>query len=283
MVRRLVRKHGRLAVQPVGDEKRVGRFKSLLKQPKLLRQLQGHKLLELRQAQQQRAVTTSIEFDPEIALGKVQAKVCRRPEPFAETFIRSVCEQAVVHRILPMISEDIRGELRERAEEEGVRRISQVLRQVMLSPVGGRRVTAGVHVDAKGDWLIVTVDADGNPIGDAESAAVKIAASSLELSELAKTLQATFSANDVDVITISAGKSSRAGLTKLREALAALGAPAPVVPVSDAGFDGVRELRAGAARAQRALGTRAHRDEPGSPIPEPHGRVREVRSPSPRR
>ncbi|MEX1023687.1 MAG: Tex-like N-terminal domain-containing protein [Planctomycetota bacterium] len=236
MVRRLVRKHGKLAVSPLADEKRLGRFKALLKQPKLLRQLQGHKLLELRQAQQQRLVTTSIEFDPEVALGKVQAKVCRRPEPFAETFVRSVCEQAVVHRILPMIADDIRDELRERAEEEGVRRIAQVLRQVLLSPVGGRRTTAGIHVDAKEDWTIVTVDADGRPLGDAESTAVKVAASSLELAELAQTLQTIFAANDVDVIAISAGKSSRAALAKVREALHALGAPAPVVPVSDAGL-----------------------------------------------
>lgn len=233
MVRRLVRKHGSLAVYPVSDDKRLSRYKALLKAPRPLRQLQGHKLLELRQAQQQRLVSTTIDFDPEIALGKVQAKVCRQPHEFAETFVRSVCEQALVHRILPMVAEDIRTELRERAEEEGMRRISQVLRQVLLSPVGGRKRTAGLHVDAKGDWTIVAVDHGGAPSGEPQ----KIEASSLPLGELAQKVQQVFSAEEVDVIAVSAGKGSRGAIAKLREALHALRAKAPIVPVSEAGLN----------------------------------------------
>lgn len=232
MIRHLVRKHGRLAVRSLVDEKKLGRYRSLLRMQTPLRQIQGHQLLSLRQAQIQRQVSATIEFDRALAIPKVRAILGRRFDPAYVGVVDSVVERAIVHRILPMIEEDMRAELRERADEEAHRFIAQHLRQVLLAPVGGRRRTAGVEVNAKGDWTIVVVDENGTPVPPA----VKLEVGGKPLPELSNALGAALRDAHVRILALGHGKASREAVQKLRECIHALQAEAHVHLVNEAGL-----------------------------------------------
>lgn len=232
LLRRLLRKHAKVGVRALVDEGRLGRNRALLRIHTPLRQLQGHRLIALRQAQAQRQVALLLGVDEGVVLPKVRAALGRRIHPDYASVADEVARQALHLRLLPMIEDDVRNELRERADEEALRLVAQHLRQILLTPAAGPRPAAGVHVDAKGDWVIVVVDADGQPQG----AEIKLEASSLALPELAQKLNESMRGTGVMALCLGNGKAARPGLTKLREALQVLGVEASAVIVNEAGL-----------------------------------------------
>jgi uncharacterized protein len=143
-----------------------------------------------------------------------------------------VARQALHLRLLPMIEDDVRNELRERADDEATRLVAQHLRQILLTPPAGARTAAGVHIDAKGDWLIMVVGADGMPQG----AEIKLEASTLPVPELAQKLNDAMRGTGVNALAVAHGKAARAGLLRLRETLHHLQVEAVVFLVNEAGL-----------------------------------------------
>ena len=165
VVRNLLRKHGVLSVRPAGDESRAGRYKSLLKIKQPLRQLQGHRLLAIRQAQKERGVNAILTLDPRVAVAKVRNALGRHLNPAWRDLLDEVCLQALQHRLLPIVEQDVRLEIKERADQEALRFLTQHLRQVLFTPVLPDAYVAGCDVSPKGDWTIVPVDENGAPLG----------------------------------------------------------------------------------------------------------------------
>ena len=233
-LRRQLRKHGRVTVRAIVDEARLGKNRSLLRTNVPLKQLQGHRLIGLRLAQAQRQVALLVSIDEKLVLPRVREALGRRIHPDYASVANEVARAALHLRLLPMIEDDVRNELRERADEEATRLVAQHLRQILLSPPAGPRAAAGVHVDAKGDWVLVQVDPDGVPVG----AEAKLEASTLALPELAAKLAETMKGSQAQALAVSSAKGARPGLQKLREVVRLLGVDAAVVPVSDAGLSG---------------------------------------------
>ncbi len=232
LLRRTVRKHGRVSVRSLVDDKKLGRSRSLLKVNEGLRQIQGHKLLNLRQAQIQRHIITHIEFDKSAALPRILAAICKRPKPEFKGILTSVTEQAIDQRILPMIEEDLRAELRERAEDEALRLINQHLRQVLMAPLAGPRPAVGLDVNAKGDWTLVTVDADGKP----SSPEVRIETKGKRPGDLANELGAAIRDSGSRSLVVGHGKGARKSAALLREILHLIQADPCVFLVNEAGL-----------------------------------------------
>ncbi len=233
-LRRILRKHGRVSVRPLVDEQRLGRVRSLLRLNAPLKQLQGHRLIALRQAQAQRLVAMAISVEESLVLPKVRAALGKRIHPDYVSVADEVARQALHLRLLPMIEDDVRNELRERADEEAIRLLAQHLRQILLAPPAGPRVAAGVHVDARGDWTLMVVGSNGEPQGEE----IRLEASSLALPDLAQRLGDSLRGSGVSALALGHGKGSRPALQKLREAIQLLGVEACVFLVSEAGLSG---------------------------------------------
>lgn len=236
LVRKLLRKHGILNVRPAADESRLGRHKPLAKLSQPLRQVQGHKLLAIRQAQKERAVSVAITLPRAVALPKVRAALGTRTNPDYAGVLDAVALRTLEHRLLPLLEADVRLELKERGDEEALRFLSQHLRQVLLTPPAGRYPFAGVDVSAKGDWTIVQVDEDGSPGG----APVKIEVGEKDAAALGTEIAAAIAPNGaaeplVAGVAIGHGKMARAALGRLRAALRAAQIDLPVMVVNDSG------------------------------------------------
>jgi uncharacterized protein len=262
-LRRMLRKNGRLSVRPLTDEKRLGAFRSLLKLQANLRQIQGHRLVALRQAQAARLVAPMITLDESLALPRVRSALCKHPRPEFESVLRVVAEQALRQRLLPMIEDDVRNELRERAEEEAARFLSQHLRQILLAPPAGARPVAGIHVDARGNLQIVVVDRAGTPL----EPALEIEVGAKGPAELGAEL-APLLASGVRDLVVGHGKGAREAVHKLRAALQATGSEACVFVAHEGGLttyansEGARaELPQWSAPAREAISlARRHQD-----------------------
>jgi len=234
LLRRQLRKHGRVTVRALVDEARLGKNRSLLRTNVPLKQLQGHRLIGLRLAQAQRQVALLVSIDEKLVLPRVREALGRRIHPDYVSVANEVARAALHLRLLPMIEDDVRNELRERADEEATRLVAQHLRQILLSPPGGMRAVAGVHIDARGDWVLVQVGDDGAPLG----AETKLEASTAPLPDLATKLGETMKGSQAVALVVSSAKGARPGLQKLREVVRLLGVDAPVFPVNDAGVSG---------------------------------------------
>jgi uncharacterized protein len=232
VVRNLLRKNGVLSVRATVDESKVGKHKPLLRIRQPLRQLQGHRLLAIRQGQKERVVATVITLDPAVALPKVRAALGKHTHPAHEALLSEVARQAFERRIMPMVEPDVRLELKERADQEALRFLSQHLRQILLTPVLPRNPVAGVDVSAKGDWTIVCVDPDGAVLG----AEAKIAVGEKSPEELGAELAAILQPAGVRHLALANSKAARAAAPRLRGALKAVGERAWVLLATEAGL-----------------------------------------------
>lgn len=238
-IRKLLRKQGVLAVRATVEESRLGRHKPLLKLKQPLRQLQGHRLLAIRQAQKERAVMTVITLDRKIAWPKVRAALGTRTNPEYSGVLDAVALRTLEHRLLPLIEADVRLELKERADDEALRFLSQHLRQVLLTSPLGRYPVAGVDVSAKGDWTIAFVDAKGAVHGEQARIELKTEAGDKDDATLGAELKAAFDAHSERApvaIGIGHGKLSRSALSKLRAVCRAAGLTQVVHVVNDSGI-----------------------------------------------
>ncbi len=232
-LRNMLRRNGVLSVKALVEEGRAGRHRGLLKLRQPLRQVQGHRLLGLRQAQKERILTTRITVDPRQALAKVRASLGKHTEPAFEGVLRQVAERALEHRLLPVLEEEVRLELKERADAEALRFLSQHLRQVLLAPVLGRRMNAaGLDVNAKGDWTVAIVDPDGAQV----LADARVEVGERPLEEVGADLARVLSAHGVRALAVGNGKAPRNALPRIREALAKAGSDTFVFLVNEAGL-----------------------------------------------
>ena len=238
-LRRMLRKQGVLSVRAVADENKLGRHKGLLKMRQPLRQVQGHRLLGLRQAQKERVLQMQITLDRKLALPKVRAALGRHTDLEFASVLDAIALRALEYRLLPLLEADVRLELKERADEEALRFLSQHLRQVLLSPGAGEVPVGGVDVNAKGDWTLVLVDERGAVQGEAvriETAEKDAAALGAELKAALVDESGPEPVRRVRGLALGHGKQSRAAVPALRAALAAVELKMPVFIVNDSGL-----------------------------------------------
>jgi uncharacterized protein len=192
-----------------------------------LRQLQGHRLLAIRQAQKERMLHTVITLDPAVALPKVRAALGRHTHPAHEELLHEIALQALNQRLVPMVEPDVRLELKERADQEALRFLSQHLRQILYASPLGPFPVGGVDVNAKGDWTIAVVGGDGEPIpGD-----VRIETRDKDAAVLGIELRAALEPHGLRALALGHGKGPRAALPRLRAALQAARTAPPPSPV----------------------------------------------------
>jgi protein Tex len=231
-LRRLLGKHGQLAVRPIADESRLGRHRSVARINQPLRQIQGHRLIAIRQAQKERVVTTQLTLPLERGLPRVRAALGRHTHPAYEQVLHDVAQQALQHRLVPMLDADVRLELKERADAEALRFLGQHLRQILATPVLGALPVAGVDVSAKGDWAVVLVGENGEPLGPE----TRIETAGKEPAALGAELKALLEPAGVRVLALGNGKGPRTAALHMRAALRAAGSDLNVLVVNEAGL-----------------------------------------------
>lgn len=231
LVRRMLRKRGVLRARPLVDESRAGRHKALLKGAQPMRQVQGHRLLAIRQAQKERVLTTVITLDEDVVLSKVRAALGRHTHPAYGPLLDEVARQSLQVRLLPVVEADVRLELKERADLEALRFLSQHLRQILLTPPLGSHSVVGIDVNARGDWTAALVDEGGNV-----KKLTRIEVGEKDAEALGAELAALAAEGPPKVMVIGHGKGPRAATSRIREALTAADLDIPLSVVNDVGL-----------------------------------------------
>jgi len=228
-VRKTMRKKGVLRARALVDEKKAGRHKALLKLKTPIRQLQGHKLTAIRQAQKERAINTFVELDPKEVLTRVRTVLGKHTAPEFDALLEDVARQALAQRLLPVVEEDIRLEIKERSDAEATRFLGSHLRQILLTPFFGRLPVCGVDVSAKGDLALAFVDEHG---GLAHEARIEVGEK--DDAALGAEFAGLLDQHAAEAFAVGSGKAARAAGQKVRAALRAAQRDLPVMVVNDA-------------------------------------------------
>ncbi len=231
LLRRMLRKRGSLKVRPLVDAGKAGRHKPLLKLDTPLKQLQGHRLVALRQAQKERILNYTLHLDSSQALPKVRQALGKHTKTECEPLLQEVARQALEARLLPALEADVRLELKERGDAEALRFLAQHLRQLLLTSAHGPRQVFGVDVNAKGDWTLALIGERSEVVRT-----LRIEVGDKEPAALGAELVAFFGDNDVRLGATGHGKGPRAGGRKLRAALAAVGSEVILTVANEAGL-----------------------------------------------
>lgn len=231
LLRRMLRKRGSLKVRPLVDAGKAGRHKPLLKLDTPLKQLQGHRLVALRQAQKERILNYTLHLDSGQALPKVRQALGKHTKTECEPLLQEVARQALEARLMPALEADVRLELKERGDAEALRFLAQHLRQLLLTSAHGPRQVFGVDVNAKGDWTLALIGERSEVVRT-----VRIEVGDKEPAALGAELVAFFGDNDVRLGATGHGKGPRAGGRKLRAALAAAGSEVILTVANEAGL-----------------------------------------------
>ncbi|MCP5023821.1 MAG: S1 RNA-binding domain-containing protein [bacterium] len=230
-LRRMLRKRGTLEVHVNVSMDKLGRHKPLARFKSPLKQVQGHRLIALRQAQRERVLSVHISMDQSLALSKVRASLGRHIDPMHEELLQEIARRAYLARLLPVIEADVRLELKERSDAEALRFLCNHLRQLMFTPTYGRRPVCGVDVSAKGDWVLAFLGEGGDCIKTA-----RVELGEKDDAALLVELQAACEGTGVQLLTTGHDKRARAGARHLRKVLSAGEEGLTVTLVNEAGL-----------------------------------------------
>ena len=224
LVRRMFRKRGVLSVRPLVEEGKAGRHRPLFKLRQPLRQIQGHRLLAIRQAQKERVLNTVITLAPDVAVPKVRAAMGKHTLPALDGLLDEIARQTFVVRLAPVIEADVRLELKERGDAEALRFLSQHLRQILLTPANGPHPIAGVDVNPKGEWTVAALDSDGAVVR-----VTRIEPGEKEPAVLSEELREALAGLDIRALAIGHGKGPRAQAARLRACASSLDVSVAIV------------------------------------------------------
>ena len=230
-LRRMLRKRSTLKVQPNVPVDKMGRHKNLAKFQAPLKQVQGHRLIALRQAQRERVLSVQLQMDAAQAVNKVRQALGRHTHRDYDELLQEIARRAYHARLLPVIEADVRLELKERSDTEALRFLSNHLRQLLFTPTYGRRPVVGVDVSAKGDWVLAAVGPDG-----AVQKTARIEVGGKDDAALLAEWNAALEGQEVQLVATGHDKRARAGAARLRKVLSALEADLPVTLVNEAGL-----------------------------------------------
>ncbi|MEZ5975707.1 MAG: Tex-like N-terminal domain-containing protein [Planctomycetota bacterium] len=230
-LRRMLRKQGMIEAHATVAPEKMGRHKALARFRAPLKQVQGHRLIALRQAQRERVLAIHLTMDPVAAIGKVRSALGRHTRPEFGDLLNEVARRAYAARLLPVVEADVRLELKERSDSEALRFLSNHLRQLLFTPTFGRRPVVGVDVSAKGDWVLALIEADGS-VGKT----ARIEVGEKDDATLRGELETFLAGTEVQVLATGHDKRARSGASRLRTVLGGGEQDLVVTLVNEAGL-----------------------------------------------
>jgi len=231
-LRKALRRHAVVTTRAGTNEERLKRHKGLLKLETPINQLQGPRLLGLRQAQRERALHVGFEVSAEHVMPKIKAALAQRPDPRFDGVLDVVAWRAWTRRLRPVLEEDLRLDLKGRADDEATRLLIGQIRQLLMAPTLGPKPAAGIDIDARGDMTVAAVDERGVPTGPE----VRIAVEGKDDLDLAESLAEALRPTGATWVALAAGRGSRTALARVRSGVAKLGGEAVVTVVNDVGL-----------------------------------------------
>ena len=121
----------------------------------------SHRMLAVRQAAREKVLTFSIQVDHEKAISELKSRFTIKPDSSYGTMMERAIEDGY-HRLMePSIQNEVRRDLRERAESEAIKVFEENLQSLLLAPPAGQIGVVGIDPGLRTGSKMAVVDLTG--------------------------------------------------------------------------------------------------------------------------
>ncbi len=191
----------------------------------------SHRYLAMRRGWNEEELAVSMVADEELLLNEFQKFACPNRESIARNFLDLAAKTALTVHVVPSITNEIHGELKDAADLHAIEVFASNVKKVLLGSPYGSRCVLGVDPGVRTGCKLALIDKKGHFIShtvlhiqgdDAQEKAKKLFA------EVIKQIQ-------IEAIAVGNGTGGREAEVFLRKVLKELNSEIPVILVSEAG------------------------------------------------
>ncbi len=224
-----------LAVKKKQKEEAAAIYRDYFEHREAISRIKGHRLLAMLRGQREGFLRLSLEPDREQALKLIGAIHFKGlPQPFLRTpageALRRAAEDGYARLVKPSLENEILKLKREAAEKEAISVFSENLRQLLLSPPLGPRITLGVDPGLRTGCKLVVIGREGELL---ESSVIYPLAPREDTEGAARTVHGLADKYRIEAVAVGNGTGGREALRFINEL--ALGPEVTVASVNESG------------------------------------------------
>jgi len=190
----------------------------------------SHRYLALRRGWQEGELKVTMEADEEGLLREFE-KVATPVESHAKEFMKAAAKTALTVHVIPSITNELHGQLKERADLDAILVFAENVRRVLMGSPFGPKVVLGVDPGLRTGCKVALVDRGGNFISHTVLQILGEDAKDKAKALFGETLQKI----KIEAIAVGNGTGGREAESFIRAVLKDLGADVPVIMVSESG------------------------------------------------
>jgi len=232
-VRQYILDHGTIASTVKAQyEEGTTKFEMYRSYSAPVKQIQGHNLLALFRGELQHVLDVEIRFEEEPVRILLERAVLRATIEPMGSFYREMLKDAFDRLIRPSVIAEIRSIKKEAADRESVIAFAGNLRELLLGPPAGGRVTLAIDPGFRTGCKVAVIDGTGKfVVGDT----IQPHRAAAERERAAQVLKTLLQEHHVELIAIGNGTASRETERFVMDVLRGVEHPPIKVVVSEAG------------------------------------------------
>ena len=189
-----------------GKKEEAAKFEMYFEHQEPVKRVPSHRLLAMLRGEAEGLLSVGVELDDDFVLRKLKPQlVIERRFEFHQELLETV-DDCYRRLLLPATEAATLQELKERADEEAIQVFSQNLRELLLAPPAGPRVTLGIDPGFRTGCKVAVVDATGKFL---ESRTIFPTPPRSDTAGAAATLRDLIARHRVELIAIGNGTASR--------------------------------------------------------------------------
>ncbi len=192
----------------------------------------SHRLLAIRRGEAEGVLRLEVEMDDEYAIRNLRGRLLRPSRSEFQVELERTVEDCYRRLLQPAAEQTVIQELTEEAEDEAIGVFAKNLRELLLSPPAGPRVTIGIDPGFRTGCKVAVVDGTGKFLS---SATIYPTPPRQDTDGAAKTLLGLIEKHGVQLIAIGNGTASRETDAFVGEALRQADKQLTKVLVSESG------------------------------------------------
>jgi uncharacterized protein len=199
-----------------GKKEEAIKFEMYFDHQEPVKRIPSHRLLAMKRGEADGLLRVSVALDDEYVLRKLKTRLAtNRLFEFHRDLLETV-EDCYQRLLLPAAESATLQGLKERADEEAIRVFSQNLRELLLAPPAGPRVTMGIDPGFRTGCKVAVVDGTGKFL---ESRTIFPTPPRNDVAAATATLKDLIARHNVQLIAIGNGTASRETDAFVRELL----------------------------------------------------------------
>jgi protein Tex len=200
-------KHGRIVSQVKrGKKAEADKFAMYVDHHESVVRIPSHRFLAMKRGEQEGILRVGLELDTDRVVGQMQSYFVENPEfEFFDELLKTV--QDCFERILmPATETTVFQMLKERADEEAITVFGMNLRELLLAPPAGPKVTLGVDPGFRSGCKLAVVDGTGKYLAHAT---IFPTPPTSDIPSASKTVLDLIAKHSIEMIAIGNGTASR--------------------------------------------------------------------------